>query len=233
MQTTKRIFLMCLLFSVLWILPGCELDSAQRIALYKQAADNAARASEQLDKQLVIIEDVLKEYRQQLSDPNLSSGTVEKIKGYIDEALAKKAELLPAKVKVDTALQQIRLKLAEVQAKGTADLNDEFSVLETTLASAGGAIGGQYGAILIGISTMLPIIGGAAAAIFKAIKNGREAKAANQKAAESQRLTEKVIASVDTLLSSKEVTNREDAIKILKKDQGEAIAAEVKKIKNS
>jgi len=228
MKNTQTIKKICLLISVFVLLNlfGCGTDSTQRVALYRQAADKLSAASEQLDKQLVVIEAVLQENRVLLADPNISGEVTEKIIVYIDQALAKKAEIEPVKAKVDTALDQIKTKLTEIEAGGEVDLSDELTAIGTMLTSTGTAAGGQYGPILVAIGMILPILAGAIASL----KNAGNAK---KQADESQKVTEKVIASVDSLLASPLVMEPEKAKELLKKDQGTAVAATVKTIKNS
>jgi len=223
----KRIsILMLMLIVASFGLAGCGMDSAQRVALYKQAADKLTTASEQLDEQLAAIETVLQESRIKLTDPNITNEVTEKIVAYIDQALAKKAEIVPVKAKVDTALGQIETKLAEIEAGGDVDLSDELSVIGTTLVSAGTAVGGQYGPLLAAAGSLIGIIATAIAGLIKVSKE-------KQKVRESEKTTKAVIASVNTLLTSPLIADPEKAKELLKKDQGTAIAATVKTIKNS
>lgn len=214
----ERKLMFCFLLSVLCLLPlvgGCEMDSGQRIELYKQTAERLTAASKQLDEKLILIEDVLQESRAKLADPNLSNETSEKLISYIDQALAKKAEIEPVKAKVDATLAQVRLKLAEIQAGGTPDMSDELDVFTTTLNATGTAVGGGIGQwILIGASILSSI-------------------GALMKAAKEKHKTDKVISSVDSLLTSTLVTDKEKAKELLKEKQGTAIAAAIKKQKNS
>lgn len=215
---TQNSKLICLLISVLCLLPvvgGCEMDSAQRVDLYKQAADKLSAASEQLDKQLAAIEIVMQESRAKLADPNLSNEATEKIISFIDQALAKKAEIIPVKTKIDTALEQIKAKLAEVQTGNETDISDEISIFSTALNATGTAVGGGIGQwILIGASILSSI-----GALIKANKEKHK--------------SDKIISSVDSLLTSTLVTDKEQAKELLKDKQGTAIAAAVKKQKNS
>jgi len=213
------------LFLLIALLAGCGTSSSERVELYRQAADKLSEASAQLDKQLLAIETVLQESRKAFSDPNITSELSEQLVKAIDQALAKKAEIEPVKAKVDVALAQIKTKLSEIEAGGEVDLSKELDTSGTALVSSGTAVGGQYGPILISIGMLLPIIAAA-------IKSLKKARVSQKNAEDSQRITDKVIASVDTLLSSALVTDKEQAKELLKKDQGETISAAVKAIKN-
>lgn len=194
-------------------LAGCGSSTSDRLELYDQAVSRLEQASEQIDGRLAAIDAFLASAQTALSDPNLGDAAGEILAG-VQAAIAKRDEALEVKAKVDVALAQIRAQIDQVRAHGSIDVSDEISLVGRGLAAAGQAAGGAIGAWLVAIGGLVAAAGG--------VVKGNRAK----------HVTEKVIASVDTLLGSSLVTDVEGAKKLLAKDQGSTIATAVKSIKD-
>jgi len=194
-------------------LAGCGTNTTERLELYDQAVSRLEQASEQIDSRLAAIDAFLKQAEIALSDPNLGDAAGEILAG-VQAAIAKRDEALEVKAKVDLALSQIREQIDQVKAQGSIDVADEVALVGGGLAAAGQAAGGAIGAWLVAIGGLVAAAGG--------VIRGNRAK----------HVTEKVIASVDTLLGSGLVTDAEEAKKLLAKDQGSTIATAVKSIKD-
>lgn len=193
-------------------LAGCGTDSAARLELYYQAVAKLEAASEQIDSRLAAIDAFLDQAQIALADPNLGDAAGEILAG-VQAALAKRDDALEVKAKVDTALAQIREQIDQVKSQGSIDVADEVALVGGGLAAAGQATGGAIGAWLVAIGGLVAAAGG--------IIRGNRAK----------HVTEKVIASVDTLLGSQLIADPEAAKKLLAKDQGSTVATAVKSIK--
>lgn len=198
-------------------LAGCRSDSAARLELYDQAVAKLEAASEQLDSRLAAIDEFLATAQTALSDPNLDDAAGEILAG-VQAAIEKRDEALEVKAKVDAALAQIRAQIDQLKAQGAIDVSDEISLVGSGLAAAGHATGGAVGAWLMAIGGLIAAAGGV-------IRGNRAASAA-------QHVTQKVIASVDTLLGSQLIADPEAAKKLLAKDQGSTVATAVKSIKD-
>jgi len=194
---------------------GCGSDTATRIETYRSALGQLQATSSEIDVRLASIETFLSQAHASLADPNLGSSSAE-IREAIETALSKRDQAIAAKAKVDLAIAQIRTELEAIDVEG-ADWTDEISLLGSALAAGGQAAGGEVGAWLAAIGGILAGAGG--------VLRG------NRKASDANRTTERIISSVDTLLTSDLVTNTEKAKTLLRTDQGRAISERVKAIK--
>lgn len=197
-------------------LAGCGTSTTERLELYDQAVNRLEQVSEQVDSRLAAIDAFLATAQTALSDPNLGDAAGEILAG-VQAAIAKRDEAIEAKAKLDVALAQIRANIEEIKAKGDIDVADEVALVGGGLAAAGQATGGAIGAWLVAIGCLVAAVGG--------IVRG------NRAATTAQHVTQKVIASVDTLLGSSLVTDAEKAKALLANDQGTTIATTVKSIK--
>lgn len=193
-------------------LAGCGTSTTERLELYDQAVGRLEQASAEIDSRLAAIDAFLDQAKIALADPNLGDAAGEILAG-VQAAIAKRDEALEVKAQVDVALTQIRAQIDQVRAQGSIDVSDEISLVGSGLAAAGQAAGGAIGAWLVAIGGLVAAAGG--------VMRGNRAK----------HVTQKVIASVDTLLGSSLVTDPEAAKKVLAKDQGTTIATRVKSIK--
>ncbi|NLZ06673.1 MAG: hypothetical protein GXY19_16020 [Phycisphaerae bacterium] len=197
-------------------LAGCGTDTTTRFAAYERAVGQLQAASAEIDNRLAAIDAFLATAQTALSDPNLGSSSAEILAG-IEAAIAKRDQAIEAKTKIDAALAQVRAQIEQIRAEAPIDVGDEMELIGGGLAAAGQASGGKTGAWLVAIGSVI-------AAAAGVIRGNRAASAA-------QHVTQKVIASVDTLLGSPLVTDAKQAKELLAHDQGTAIATAVKSIK--
>lgn len=145
--------------AMMLLVAGCGMTSEQRIALYKQAIDQAVQTSQTLDSYLPAIDAAIAE-----SEAAIAAGLPEagaaKLLDKIAEAKAVKAKVLAEKAKIDQAAKDAQAKIDAILSGGDTDIEAELNSIAAILTSAGAVIPPPAGPFVALAGTILGIIGG-------------------------------------------------------------------------
>ena len=101
-----RIKTLCIVCALSGLIPigGCDLNSAERVALVEQKVSAIQARSGQVDTVVAGLERFLAASAEQLADPNISNETIAKIAAGVAEAQARLAQARTVKAQVDEAM---------------------------------------------------------------------------------------------------------------------------------
>jgi sensor histidine kinase regulating citrate/malate metabolism len=128
-----------LIAAIMLLVAGCGLSSEQRIAMYKQAVDQAVEAGKQLDSYIPAIDEAIAQSESAIQ-AGLPEDQAAKLLDKIAKAKEVKAKVLEQKAAIDKAAAQAQAKIDEIIAGGGTDIDAELQSISAILTAAGAAI---------------------------------------------------------------------------------------------
>lgn len=157
--------------AMMLLVAGCGMSSEQRIALYKQAIDQAVATSEQLDGYIPALDAAIAESEKAIA-AGLPEEQAAKLLDKIAEAKAVKAKVLAEKARIDQAAKDAQAKIDAILASGDTDIEAELNSIAAILTSAGAVIPPPTGPFVALAGTILGILGG----IFGGVRSQKKYK---------------------------------------------------------
>ena len=215
----NKLLVSCIL--LLFLMPGCNSTSSDRIAVLESAVGTVTLVVGELDNRIQNINSVVETTQLAFADPNLTSDQVGKMQTFLIETKVLLAKFMDDKELVVSELQKLQVRLAEVKASGDVDIGDELQLLAATLSSVGAAVPGKpgLGITIAGIVTSL--IAGAATGL----KKGKSAGAAAERVH-----TAEIVRGLDDAIKKDGVLNKQEFIDAMNAAQSASTRAVVDKI---
>jgi len=202
---------------------GCQLDSAERVALVEQQVVALQQRSAEVDTVIDGLERFLATIEGKLADPNLPSDTVARLADAATDAQTELARVRDIKCQVDAVLASWQQQLAD--AGPATGPGNELQLLGQGVSTVATHLPTPW-------SGYAALAGGLITAVGGVVVGLRRAEAEKENTATVKKDLTNVIHSVDSLLDSPQITDEAAAKALLADRQGTATATTVKAIKN-
>jgi hypothetical protein len=158
-----RLILILAVFALVGaMLTACDTTSAQRLDYIRQAVDAGAEKSQAMDAPIGELTAAITAAEAELGSAD--DATSETIRQYLAAAKVKLDGLVEQKGKVDTAVQQWKVKLDELGAMPTLTVGDEMAVAAEGIRQIGAIVPGPWSSLVAIAATIIGALGSLLAA---------------------------------------------------------------------